>query len=159
MVGKTNRGWSEMGLGPWSHGSYLFIIGPMGTFVFFALGCLDGEVQTTIILWNGKSADSLVGSENSGVFLSHKVLPYSSGLVISISKNRSVCSRGGVEQASVEFGLISTLPSSSFALSLFLSEYLHELRLNRPVLPRFYDLRIMVSHPKPALVGRVASSG
>ncbi|TNN87207.1 hypothetical protein EYF80_002409 [Liparis tanakae] len=35
----------------------------------------------------------------------------------------------------------------------------HELRLNCPVLRRFYDLHIMVSHPKPALVGRVASSG
>lgn len=121
MVGKTNRGWSEMGLGPWSHGGYLFIFGPMGTFVFFALGCLDGEVQTTIILWNGKSADSLVGSENSGVFLSPKVLPYSSGLVISISKNRSVCSRGGVKQASVEFGLISPLPSFLYSLSLSFS--------------------------------------
>ena len=50
MVGKTNRGWNEMGLGPWSHGSYLFIIGPMGSFVFFALGCLDGEAETTNIL-------------------------------------------------------------------------------------------------------------
>ncbi len=29
-------------------------------FVFFALGCLDGEVQTTNILWSDKSADSLV---------------------------------------------------------------------------------------------------
>lgn len=69
MVGKTNRGWSEMGLGLWSHGSYLFIIGPMGTFVFFALGCLDGAVQTTNILWIGKSADSLVGNEMSSCLM------------------------------------------------------------------------------------------
>lgn len=106
MVGKTNRGWSEIGLGPWSHGSYLFIIGPMRTFVSFALGCLDGEVQTTNILWTGKSAESLVGNEKSGVFSSHEVLPCSFWLVISISKNRSVCSRSGVEQACVEFGAL-----------------------------------------------------
>lgn len=61
-----------MGLGPLSHGSYLFIIGPMGAFVFFALGCLDGEVQTTNILWTGKSADSLVGNESFCVY--HRVL-------------------------------------------------------------------------------------
>lgn len=30
-----------MGLGPQSHGSHLFINGPMGTFVFPALGCLE----------------------------------------------------------------------------------------------------------------------
>lgn len=74
MVGKTNRGWSKMGLGLWSHGSYLFIIGPMGTFVFFTLGCLDGEVQTTNILWTGKSSDSLAGDEKSGVFSSPDVV-------------------------------------------------------------------------------------
>lgn len=64
MVGKTNRGWSKMGLGPSSHGSHLFINGPMGTFVFFALGCLDGEGQKTNTLWTCKSADLLAGNEN-----------------------------------------------------------------------------------------------
>lgn len=44
-----------MGLGQLSHGSCLFIIGPMGTFVFIAVGCLDGEVQTTNILRTGKN--------------------------------------------------------------------------------------------------------
>lgn len=47
MVGKTNRGWNKMGLGLSSHGSHLFIIGAKGTFVFFALGCLDVEEQRT----------------------------------------------------------------------------------------------------------------
>lgn len=47
MVEKTNRGWSEMGLGLLSHGSHLFIIGPMGTFVFFTLGWLDEQEKTT----------------------------------------------------------------------------------------------------------------
>lgn len=50
MVGKINRGQCEMGFGPWSHGSYLFIICPMGAFAYFALGCLDEEVQTTNIV-------------------------------------------------------------------------------------------------------------
>lgn len=63
-----------MGLGPWSHGSYLFIIGPMGTFVFFALGCLEGEAQTTNMLWIGKSADSLGPVKKSGVFASPGVV-------------------------------------------------------------------------------------
>lgn len=57
-----------MGLSPWSHGSYLFIIGPMGTFVFFALGCLvggvGGGVKEENILWTDKCADSLAGAES-----------------------------------------------------------------------------------------------
>lgn len=42
MVEKTNRGIEQVGLGPQSHGSHLFINGPMGTFVFSAQGCLAG---------------------------------------------------------------------------------------------------------------------
>lgn len=34
-----------------------------------------------------------------------------------------------------------------FASPPFLSDYLPELGLNQPVLLRFYDVRIMVSHP------------
>lgn len=62
MVGKTNR-MERNGPWPWSHGSYLFIIGPMGAFVFKALGCLGEEVQITNIMSTGKSAESL--SHNS----------------------------------------------------------------------------------------------
>lgn len=87
MVGKTNRGWSEMGLGQWSHGNYLFIIGPMGTFVSFAVGCLGGEVQTTNVL----SVKLLihyceVKKVDSSLMVIEVLL-----LVIPVSKNRSVC--------------------------------------------------------------------
>lgn len=37
-----------MGLGLWSRGSYLFITAAMGTFVFFALGCLDVEEKAIV---------------------------------------------------------------------------------------------------------------
>lgn len=59
MVGKTNR-IGQNGTWPWSHGNYLFIIAPMGAFVFSGSGCLDGEVHTADILQADKSEESLV---------------------------------------------------------------------------------------------------
>lgn len=59
-------------------GAIFFNIGPMGIFVFFALGCLGGEVQIAPCLCytrcTSKSADSLVANKNRGVFLSRDLV-------------------------------------------------------------------------------------
>lgn len=60
MVGKTNGGWSKMGLGLWSRGSYLCITAAVATLVFFALGCLDPGAGNT--LWTDTRAHSLRGN-------------------------------------------------------------------------------------------------
>lgn len=67
MVGKINR-MERNGTWPWSHGSYLSIIGPMRAFVFFALGCLGEEA--TNIMWTGKCADSLAGNKKWSLLVS-----------------------------------------------------------------------------------------
>lgn len=82
------------------------------------------------------------------------------GLLFPFLKTDQCAAEVEPKQASLEFAALLLLARFYFSPPFCsLSDYLHELRLNRPVLQRFYDLRIMVSHPKPALVGRVASSG
>lgn len=67
-----------MGLSHCHMGAIFFNIGPMGIFVFFALGCLGGEVQIApclcYIRCTSKSADSLVANKNRGVFLSRDLV-------------------------------------------------------------------------------------
>lgn len=59
--GENKQRVKQNGTWPWSHGSYLFIISPMGTFVFFCLRMFRwGEADNKYyIMWTSKSADSL----------------------------------------------------------------------------------------------------
>lgn len=102
----------------------------------FALGCLDEEVQTKQYTMDQTICWFISRQSKCEVLLSGDVANMQNchvcfWFVIAISKNRRECSRRGVEQTSA-FPLL-------FVLSLSLSGYLHELKLNRPILQRFYD--------------------
>lgn len=119
----------------------------------FALGCLEEEVQTTNLLWTSKSAHSSAGK--SIVLSSHDVANIKHYHVLFCLFLHFL----KTDLCAAAMQLNRHLLFPSFLFSLFLSDYLHELKLNHPILQRFYDQHIVVSHPKPALVGRVASSG